>query len=83
MRERQIPPDPESGGIPHLFRTFLSPHIGNAWRARHGNNNNNNCDAERMSVVVPVLSVRNEQYLGWDISSLTLNVSWCDAATNA
>ena len=42
MRERRIPPDPESDGFPHLFRTFLSPHIGNAWRARHGNNNNNN-----------------------------------------
>jgi len=30
MRERRIPPDSESGGIPHLFRTSLSPHIGNA-----------------------------------------------------
>ena len=27
-RERRIPPDSESGGIPHLFGTFLSPHIG-------------------------------------------------------
>jgi len=40
-RERQIPPDSESGGIPHLFGTFLSPHIGSDWRARHDNNNNN------------------------------------------
>jgi len=40
-RERQIPQDPEYGGFPHLFGTFLSPHIGNAWRARHDNNNNN------------------------------------------
>ena len=40
-RERQIPPDSESGGIPHLSGTFLSPHIGSAWRARHDNNNNN------------------------------------------
>ena len=30
MRERRIPLDPESGGIPHLFRTSLSPHIGNS-----------------------------------------------------
>jgi len=46
-RERGIPPDSESGGIPHLFWTSLSTHIGNAWRARHDNNNNNNnkpCD---------------------------------------
>jgi len=42
MRERRIPPDLESGGIPHLFGTCLSPHIGSAWRARHNNNNNNN-----------------------------------------
>jgi len=41
-RERQIPPDSESGGIPHLFGTFLSPHIGSAWRACHDNNDNNN-----------------------------------------
>jgi len=41
-RERRIPPDSESGGIPHLFGTSLSPHIGSAWRARHDNNNNNN-----------------------------------------
>jgi len=41
-RERQIPPDSESGGIPHLFQTSLSPHKGRAWRARHDNNNNNN-----------------------------------------
>jgi len=27
-RERRIPPDSESGGIPHLFGTSLSPHIG-------------------------------------------------------
>jgi len=27
-RERQIPPDSESGGIPHLFGTSLSTHIG-------------------------------------------------------
>jgi len=40
-RERLIPPDPESGGFPYLFGTFLSPHIGSAWRARHDNNNNN------------------------------------------
>jgi len=40
MRERQIPPDSESGGFPHLFGTSLSPHIGSAWRARHDNNNN-------------------------------------------
>ena len=40
-RERKILLDPESGGIPHLFGTFLSPHIGNAWRACHDNNNNN------------------------------------------
>ena len=37
---RRIPPDSESGGIPHLFGTSLSPHIGSAWRARHDNNNN-------------------------------------------
>jgi len=29
-RERWIPLDSESGGIPHLFGTFLSPHIGSA-----------------------------------------------------
>jgi len=40
-RERRNPLDSESGGIPHLFRTSLSPHIGSAWRARHDNNNNN------------------------------------------
>ena len=39
-RERQIPPDLESGGFPHLFWVFLSPHIGSGWRARHDNNNN-------------------------------------------
>jgi len=37
MRERRIPPDSESGGIPHLFGTSLSPHIGSAWRVRHNN----------------------------------------------
>jgi len=37
-RERRIPPDSESGGIPHLFGTSLSPHIGSAWRDRHNNN---------------------------------------------
>jgi len=31
------PPDLESGGFPHLFGTFLSPHIGS-----NNNNNNNN-----------------------------------------
>jgi len=41
-RERRIPPHSESGGIPYLFGTSLSPHIGSAWRARHDNNNNNN-----------------------------------------
>jgi len=40
-RERRIHPDSESGGIPHLFGTSLSPHIGSAWWARHNNNNNN------------------------------------------
>ena len=40
-RERWIPLDSESGGIPDLFGTSLSPHIGSAWRARHDNNNNN------------------------------------------
>ena len=44
-RERWIHPDSESGGIPHLFGTFLSPHIGSAWRARRDNNNNNNYGA--------------------------------------
>ena len=39
-RERWISPDSESGGIPHLFGTSLSPRIGSAWRARHDNNNN-------------------------------------------
>jgi len=29
-RERWIPLDSESGGIPHLFGTSLSPHIGSA-----------------------------------------------------
>ena len=40
-RERRIPPDSESGGIPHLFGTSLSRHMGGAWRARHNNSNNN------------------------------------------
>jgi len=40
-RERRIPPDSESGGIPHLFGTSLSPHLGSAWWARHNNNNKN------------------------------------------
>jgi len=31
-RERRIPLDPESGGFPPLFGTFLSTHIGSAWR---------------------------------------------------
>jgi len=39
-RERRITLDSESGGIPHLFGTSLSPHIGSAWQARHNNNNN-------------------------------------------
>ena len=45
-RERRIPPYSESGGIPHLFGTSLSPHIGSAWRARHDNNNDlaQHCD---------------------------------------
>jgi len=41
-RERWIPLDPESGGFPYLFGTFLSTHIGSAWRARHDNNNKMN-----------------------------------------
>jgi len=40
-RERRSPLYPESDGFPHLFGTFLSPHIGSAWRAHHDNNNNN------------------------------------------
>ena len=40
-REREIPPDSVSGGIPHLFGTFLSPHIRSGWRARHDSNNSN------------------------------------------
>ena len=59
-RERQIPPDFESGGIPHLFGTFLSPHIGSAWRARHDNNNNNN-----KVTVLSVASFRGITRLSW------------------
>ena len=38
-RERRITLDSDSGGIPHLFGTSLSPIWAVAWRARHNNNN--------------------------------------------
>jgi len=89
-RERRIPPDSESGGIPHLFRTIF-PHIGNAWRARHDNNKQQvgngglltflPCDALRCTVLVIVilsvsLSVRPSVCHSWTVSTWFDLRSW-------